>query len=213
MNRKAGLVMTLISITISTVVGGFITDMIMKNTLGIGLVDLYTIVTESTSTVEDAPSLEDVKLLINETDYNNLKEAKDLMDESFNTIGQNLDAVNQNQDVIGVLKAAFGEEYKIYMFSVTTIGNLTFKVFEWSIQINNGVITAFEDGKVLSEYNVNVQVDQSVISDLMSGQIDNTQVLAWVKNNMLKINPILEVTRLVNAMPQLINTLMTQVNK
>jgi hypothetical protein len=204
MARKGIAILTIVGIIAAVVIGGgVVADVVLRRTLGVGILDIMDVLVQSGATLEEAASLEEVKDEIGIEAYNELKEQKDQMTDTLTLAGQNLDVINENEEVTSVLRAAFGEDYRVYMFSVTTIGDLDFKVFEWSIQLNDGLVTQFrEDGEVFDTYNVRVQADQSVAFDLMTGNASPEAVIGWVTDKKLKINPILEVTRFINALPQ-----------
>lgn len=211
MARK-GLALVFILLIVGGVVvgGGIAADTVLRSTVGIGLFDIFNAVFQSSSTLENAMTLEDVKAEIGIAAYNNLVEQKANMTEKLASANEYLGDFNNNTELTGLLNAAFGAEYRIFLFSVTTVGNLTFKVFEWSIKLENGLVTGFEEGKIYDSYNVNVQAEQDVAYNIFTGNVDPELVPTWIKDNKLKINPITEVARFIDALPQVIRMIQSR---
>ncbi len=205
MSRKGFATIIIIAIIAGAVIGGgVIGDKVLKDQIGMGLLDVIKFILGSSSTQQNAPSIEDVKTQIGITKYNQLINEKETMNNQFLTAKEHLTELNNNTDAVNILNAAFGEDYKINLFSIATIGNLSFKVFDWSITLKNGQVTDFSNN-TYEKYNVYVQASQDVAYNLFTGNINPEEVPEWIKGNKLKINPITEVTRFINALPQVIN--------
>jgi hypothetical protein len=189
--------------------GGIAVNAYLESSFGIGLLDILNAILTSGSTLQDAPSLEDVRAQIGITQYNDLLSQKQLLDEVFSSVDVN--SINNNTEATNLLKSAFGEEYNVYMFSIQTIGNLSFKVFEWSIKFTNGSITVFETGQTLESYNINVQFSNSAAADIVSGNVTTDKFADWFKDGLVKINPIFELTRFINVLPQIISTIQSNI--
>lgn len=214
MNRRGIALLIILAVVGAVVVGGgVVADTLVRQNFGIGIFDLFTAVLESGNTFESAESLEDVKSIIGQAAYDDLKAQKDNMTGLMNAASENLAAINSNADVVEVLRLAFGADYKIFMFSYATVGNLTFKVFEWSIGLSNGTVTTFTDGMIFDSYNVKVQVEQSVANDILTGKASTEQLTSWVTEGKLKLNPILEVTRVLNALPKVMEIVQEKMNQ
>lgn len=205
MNRK-GFAFLILGIVIAVIVGGgFVADFLLRQNLGVGLFDLFKVVAESGSTLEKAPGLDEVKSQIGISAYNDLNSQKDGMVNTMQTAAENIGVINNNTEITTALKAAFGEEYKLYLFSVANISDLQFKVFEWSVQVNNGTITTFQSGMLFENYNVKVQASQDIAYSIFSGNASPEDIIDWAKTSKLKINPITEVTRVINVLPQVMS--------
>ncbi len=203
--RKGFAVLTLALIIGGIVVGGaVIGDQVLRKTVGMGLLDLINFALKSSSTQQNAPSLEDVKAQIGISKYNELSAQRETMIQSFSEASSHISDLNNNTDAVSILNAAFGSDYKINLFSIETLGNLSFKVFDWSIKLNDGKVTGFVNGSPYGSYNVRVQLDQDVAYSLVSGKINPDAVPEWIKRDKIKINPVTEVGRFVNALPQII---------
>ncbi|MFA5406209.1 MAG: hypothetical protein WC307_02535 [Candidatus Nanoarchaeia archaeon] len=209
MNRKGSLLITIGIIAAVVVGGGIAANTYLESSFGIGVLDIINAVLTSGATLQDAQSLEDVKAEIGITSYNTLLGQKQLLDDAFGAI--DISGVNANSDVTSLIKGALGNDYYIYMFSVATVGDLQFKVFEWSIGFTNGTVTDFTTGKIFSSYNVNVQFNNEAANDLINGNVTANKMSGWIKNGLIKINPILEVTRFINVLPQIISLVQANV--
>lgn len=202
MSKKGSIIVGLVITAVVLVGGGFAADYFLKTNYGIGLFDIFNVIKESSNTLEEAPSIEDVKSSIGIEFYNNLTNQKTEMLDSMSLARDNIAQINNNTELVSVLNAAFGANYTMYLFSIQTIGNLSFKVFEWSIQLENGLITGFSEGDLFETPNVLVQVGQEAAYSIFMGTASTEQIIAWTKDNQLKINPLTEVTKVVNALPQ-----------
>jgi hypothetical protein len=211
MNRKAFGLLTIVWFIGGLVVSAFVADFALKNVLGLGLVDIYNFLIGIEDTVEDAPSLDDVMSQLSPGVYEELSLQRGNISEVFSGLGASVDQINSNPELTKVFNAAFGSNYKVYMFTVTTIGNLTFKVFEWSIQLTGGNVTVFQAGKTFSEYNVFIQLDNAVAYELFKGSADPEQAINWIKDKKIKIKPITFIFGFVNALPQLIELMQEHV--
>lgn len=208
MNRKGVGVLFIIGIIVSLVGSGFIADTVLKSTVGIGLLDVFNLFIDSFQTLESAPSLDEVQLNISESEFNRLVSDRANMTDLFSSI--DVSVVNNNEEATSILSSVLGTDYKIFMFTVTNVENITFRVFEWSIQFNNGNITRFESGKTFDSYNVKFQIDHEVANQLFRGQVSPEQTTEWLKSNKLKINPITEVFRVINALPQIVQIIQSR---
>lgn len=205
MNRRAFGFLTIIGIIGGLVISGFVADTALKNTIGLGVLDLYQLLGDLGSTLEDIQSLEDVKPQLGVNSYETYKAQKGNITKLFNSLGGSVEQVNSNPEVTEIFSKAFGSDYKVYMFTVANISDLKFKVFEWSIQLSEGNVTLFESGKAFSEYDVYAQLDHSVAYDLFEGNASPEQVVDWVKQKKVRIKPITFVLRFANAMPEIIS--------
>jgi|GEM_PF-3380141 len=207
MNRRGAFITGIIVSVVMAVAGGFVADIYLRNSFGIGLFDLYDFLTVIGVTNDDLPTLDEVKPSIGISMYNDLVLERGNLTMMFNLSSSNLEAVNSNEELGSILSAALGADYNIYLFSVQTIGNLSFKVFEWSIKVNDGDITEFSSGRIFESYNVRVQLSHDVAMDLMRGQVQPSNVKNWIQGKSVRINPITEATRVINALPQIIETI------
>jgi hypothetical protein len=176
---------------------------VLESNFNISLIDIVTAVIDSGNTLESAPSLDEVSGSIDASSYSQLNSQKSALTGAFTAASQNINELSENQELVDMLNNALGSEYNIYLFTVAEVGGVEFKVFEWSIKWANSSIAVFEEGMTLPSYNVRIQADQSIINTLMSGNAGIEDFTDWVKNKKIKINPILETARLINALPQL----------
>ncbi|MBD3312315.1 hypothetical protein GF352_02570 [archaeon] len=211
MNRRAFGLLTIIGVIGGFVVSGFVADTALRSTIGLGLLDLYNLLGDLGSTLEDIPSLEEVRPQLGVNSYESFSAEKGNITRLFNGLGSNVEQVNNNPEVTGILSAAFGSDYKVYLFTVANVSDLSFKVFEWSLQLSSGNVTSFESGKAFSEYDVYVQLDHSVAYELFEGNASPEQVVDWVKQKKVRIKPITFVLRFANAMPQIISLMQRHV--
>lgn len=205
MNRKGFAIISIIISLITTAGGLYVTDLVMKAQLGIGLKDLFNFFLEIDQTMENAPLL-GVGLGLEPGLYNTLEAERGNLTSLFNLGVDNLDVINSEPEVTAVLNAIFEDDYNIYLF---TVFNNSFKVFDWSIGFSNGSIVRFELGMV-GEYDVRVQLDHSIFSNLMNGDVSPEMIKDLVKDKQLKVNPILEVARVTKALPEIIRIVQEQ---
>jgi hypothetical protein len=209
MNKRGIGFLSIIIFLVVTVGGGIAADTALKNTIGLGLLDIFNLLGTLGQTSEELPSLEEVSSQLTIESYNDYLLQRGNITILFTSLGEGVEQLNSNPEITDVFKAAFGENYKVYMFTVANVGDLKFKVFEWSLQLSNGNVTVFQAGKTFTKYDVYVQLSQSVAQSLFEGDVNSDQVIAWVKEGMIKIKPITFVLRFANAIPQ-ITTLMQQ---
>lgn len=202
---------TVISVIGGFVISGFVADTVLRNTIGLGLLDLYSLLGDLGSTLEDVPSLEDVRPQLGVSSYESFSAEKGNITQLFNSLGSNVEQVNNNPEVTEIFSAAFGSDYKVYLFTVANVSDLHFKVFEWSVQLSSGNVTSFQSGKAFSEYDVYVQLDHSVAYNLFEGNANPEQVVDWVKQKKIRVKPITFVLRFANAMPQIISLMQRHV--
>ncbi len=197
-------IITALIITAGIIIGGsLIVDYYLKENFGVGLLDIFKFVASSSNTLQSAKTLDEVKDFIGENQYKELASEREIMINQFNYAKENLDEINSNQEVTDLLKTMFGKEYKINLFTIASIGNLSFKVFDWSIKLEDGQITGFENGSPYDKYNVYVQLNQEIARKLMKGEINGDELTQWVKDGSIKINPITELGRFANALPKI----------
>ncbi len=199
-----------VSITLGTLaVLGVTGDYLARQYFGVGLFDLLSAIAKSGATLEGAASFDTItpEMIGNET-YNKLLQEKNTLVQTFSGIKEQIqEVVNSNPELTESLKNALGENYSVYLFSVYKYGNLTFKVFEWSVGLTGGNITLFDEGKVLDNYNVLIQMDHSIASDVLSGNADTEKIAGWITQEKIKINPITEVTKVTAVLPAIINAI------
>ncbi len=210
MEKNLKIILIVVGIIIGVmVVSGLVADYLLRQNLGIGLFDLFAIASESVVTFEEAVSFsEELREEIGEENYTLLVEQKTEMDETFRGIQLQLEeAVNSNPELTENLRINLGESYSIYLFSIYTQGNLTFKVFEWSVGTTSGNITTFESGKTMDEYNVIIQMDQSIAPQVLTGEASSEEIITWVTEQKIKINPIMEVMKVMIILPAIISAI------
>ncbi len=202
MNRKGAIVPIIIALIL--VGGGLLVNKMFKDEFGVSLID-WTISFFKSKSFIDAPSIYDVKDLISEEQFNNYLSQKEQVNELLNSAKEQISVVNNNSDITNLLRTALGYNYSIYLFSVATIGNVSFKVVEWSIIVNNGTIVNFTNGSILDKYDMSIQLNQSVAYKLINGEVSEDNLVNWVTNQDIKIIPITEVGRFIKIIPQIID--------
>ncbi len=200
MNRKGVIVPIIIGLVI--IGGGLLVNKMFKDEFGVSLID-WTISFFKSKSFIDAPNIYDVKDLISEEQFNNYLSQKEQIDGLLNSAKEQISVVNNDSDITSLLRTALGDNYSIYLFSVATIGNVSFKVVEWSIIVNNGTIVNFTNGSILSNYDVSIQLNQSAAYKLINGDVSEDDMINWIKNNDIKIIPITEVGRFIKIVPQI----------
>ncbi|MDD5417560.1 MAG: hypothetical protein PHW96_01560 [Candidatus Nanoarchaeia archaeon] len=195
------------------VAGGFSTDWFLKENFGVGLLGIFNLFKASFEMSDNSPlmsSFSETELVnaLGQQSYESISVSKESSLSSLNSwnnilMDENVRQGQAYQNVKNEVQGIFGDNYSVYMFSVYKSPSITFKVFEWTINIINGDIESFEEGKLLDNYNVKLEVDISIAEDLLLGRATAQQMIEWLtsSNPKMRVSPATELVKIQQIIP------------
>lgn len=136
--------------------------------------------------------------------YGTLTSQKSVIETSFNQArNYGLENINNNTELVGALQSSLGTQYSIYLFSAY----YNVKVFEWTIQFSDGLITEFTEGKTKENYNAEIQLDQSIAVNVLTGSSTSDEITAYISQGKIKITPLSESVKIEGLIPAIINAI------
>jgi len=216
LNRKGGILFILLGLVVLVGAGVIAGDFLLQQNFGIGVFDVIRFVLESGNTRQTALSISEANASeLGEETYNRLISDKEELESIFEEASDNLSVINENENITKAIMQAVGGNFSAYLFSIytldTPVGSKSYKVFEWSVRAENGKITTFKEGEVFSAYDAVVEVDHSVVQALLDGTYTQDDLLQWVKESKIKVNPVTQVLSVINIIPLITENLHTTV--
>lgn len=184
------------------IVLGIVGDLLLNQYLGIGLLDLMNILF--------APEIETSQLQkFNSTMFNDsvgfqVAGSVSEINNTFSSAGKNIAVVNNNTEVKQSIRNIFGDYYSLYLIVFYDFNGERVNIFDWSIETQNGEITVFDEGRTLDKYSVTILVDQSIVDQVFGGQASQSQIIKWINQGDIIIQPVLEGAKLAEFVPILI---------
>lgn len=164
--------------------------------------DLISIFFDSLTSQAGLGSLESVKGSIDEQTYEELSSSKNSTIQKMESWRENVNRINNDTSITQVVRDELGEEFTVYMFSVYDYEGTRFKVIEWTVKQEDGIITVFEQGKP-EKFDSTVEFDHELTDDLLSGNFTEEQALKWVKQKKVKVRPLSMVSKIVNLVQRI----------
>ncbi len=197
-------------IGLGVVAGVIIVALLVVNYLltpyGLTVFDVITILFNSFSSSASLQSFDSISSEdLGEEVYNQLRD--DRID-AINTVESwraDVEDVNNDPEMVSAIKAEFGEEFTLYMFSYYYADQFSFKVFEWTMSQENGLITVFEEGMPES-YDATVELNNELVIPLLEGELTEDELLSQVKQGNVKIIPITMLSKAVSLFQRFSST-------
>ena len=168
----------------------------LQKMTGRGLPEIFQILMEFLSPIEEkdlqavtlsSMTKEEVIAKVGEEKYNQIILEKANLEEKYKQGETTIAKINNNTELMTKIKSSLGEKFSIYVFSLYTSEEITFKVFEWVIETENGAVTKFENG-TLGNQQAFVKIGQDIVPDFLAGA-DSAVMIEWVKSGSIKIQP------------------------
>jgi hypothetical protein len=180
----------------------------MLRQYGLDLGSLFNILFASMSADDsEAMSFNEVNSsLLGEDTYEELNSEKDELEEVFGYAEDLIEDLNQDEELTSAMEEALGEHYVVYLYSVVR-EPIEFKVFEWTIVFDNGEVTTFQTGEPTETPSVQIIADHEIIGLLLSQNYTQSDIIAWVEEQRIVVTPILEVGRVLQILPTILDRL------
>lgn len=188
------------------ITGGFIANYFLNSMFGMSLFDILSFILSSSNTNEaNVVTLDSVKSEMGLETYNELLDNQNDLIELFNISKSGIDEINENVNFTKLLNESLSDNYSMYLLITSNFNNQILKIFDYTIKVDNGNIIYFDEGNNFKDYSMIVEMDNSLFVRLLNGEIDETSIQTFVKEKQLKINPITEITKLINIIPKLMD--------
>lgn len=153
-----------------------------------------------------SPSLEVSQGMVEQGVYNRFFNEKSQMEQALESAEPFIAEFNNDTDFTSTLKNALGEYYSVYAFTYVD-EPVRMKVFEWSLVLEQGLVTVFEPGKIEDTVSLEVEVDHSLAFQMLEGNVTQTDIMDWVASGSIKVRPVFEIFRLMQLVPTLMGYL------
>ena len=180
----------------------------MLNQYGLDLSSLLNILFASMSASDvNAMEFDDVNSsMIGGGTYETLSNEKEQLEDAFEYARPMIDELNSDTELTSAMMEALGEYYVVYLYSVVR-EPIEFKVFEWTIIFENGLVTGFENGKTVETPNVQIVADHEIVGQLLAQNCTQNEIIGWVEEQRIIVSPITEIGKVLQVLPTILERL------
>ncbi|MCK4714294.1 MAG: hypothetical protein KAT35_01875 [Candidatus Aenigmarchaeota archaeon] len=180
----------------------------MLNQYGLDLSSLLNILFASMSASDvNAMEFDDVNSsMIGGGTYETLSNEKEQLEDAFEYARPMIDELNSDTELTSAMMDALGEYYVVYLYSVVR-EPIEFKVFEWTIIFENGLVTGFENGKTVETPNVQIVADHEIVGQLLAQNCTQSEIIGWVEEQRIIVSPITEIGKVLQVLPTILERL------
>jgi len=146
------------------------------------------------------------RTLIGNDTYDSLSNDKRQMEDAFEYARPMIGAFNNDTGLADTLAEALGHTYVVYIYSIVR-EPIEFKVFEWTIEFEDGRIVEFEPGKTVSDPNVEFMADHSIVGELLAQNYNQSSIISWVQQGKIIVSPVSEIGRVLQVLPAVLERL------
>jgi len=157
-----------------------------------------------------APTLESGQVDVDTTTYNRFFNDKAQMEEALESSTPLIEELNNNTEFTSALRATLGDYYSVYIFTFIE-EPVVIKIFEWTLVLENGLVTVFDAGNLVNSTSLEVEVKHEMAQQMLAGNVTQDDLIGWVMNGEITVRPIFEVFKLIQLAPTIMESLQIEI--